>query len=256
MKFTSFPLAISIFVLLFGGIGFSSAMNWWQTESTKIPAKYSEGEAAGEYNPADIRGSYTFGAINTSFGIPLEDLRIAFRLPAGGDTAAFPVKSLEELYAELPVEMGTGSIRLFTAFYKGLPYDLAANADTYLFVEAAEILITNGSMTPEQAVFLTTHTLTADLQLPAVVPVPASTALPQESGVPVSTEHVTTGGLVGGKTTFQNILDWGVTAEEITAILGEPMPDAAMLVKDFATSKGLEFSSLKAQFQTKVDEAK
>ena len=159
MKLSSFPLAVAIFVLLFGGIGFTSAMNWWQTESTKVPAKYSEGAAAGEYNPADIRGSYTFGAINESFGIPLEDLQVAFRLPSGGDTAAFPVKSLEDLYADLPVEMGTGSVRLFTAFYKGLPYDLAANQETYLFPEAAEILKSKGSMTPDQVAFLPDHTL-------------------------------------------------------------------------------------------------
>ncbi|MEI8132281.1 MAG: hypothetical protein WCG34_07600, partial [Leptolinea sp.] len=240
MKLTSFPLAVAIFVLMFGGIGFTTAMNWWQTESTKIPAKYSEGEAAGEFNPADIRGSYTFESIKDSFGIPLEDLRIAFRVPAGGNTAAFSVKSLETLYTDLPVEMGTGSVRLFTAFYKGLPYDLSANADTYLFPEAAEILKTKGSMTPDQAAFLPGHTLTADLQAPVDGGTAnAATAQPAaDSAAPVPTVHVAAAMTVTGQTTFQNLLDWGVKPDAIAALLGEPMPEPGMLMKDYFASKG------------------
>jgi hypothetical protein len=259
MRLSSFPLAVAILVLLFGGIGFSTAMNWWQTESTKVPAKYSEGEAAGEYNPADIRGSYTFGAINDSFGIPLKDLQIAFRLPAGGDTAAFTVKSLEELYAELPVEMGTGSVRLFTAFYKGLPFDLAANQETYLFPEAAEILKSSGSMTPDQAAFLPGHTLTGDLQIPKTAAVPEIQVTQQaevESAVPAPTKHVVADMTVTGKTTFQNLLDWGVTSEEIATLLGEPMPEVTSLIKDYVASKGLDFSTLKGKIQADVDKHK
>ena len=258
MKLTSFPLAIAILVLMFGGIGFTTAMNWWKTESTKIPAKYSEGEAAGEFNPADIRGSYTFEAIKDSFGIPLEDLRIAFRVPAGGNTAAFSVKSLETLYTDLPVEMGTASVRLFTAFYKGLPYDLAANADTYLFPEAAEILKTKGSMKPDQAAFLTAHTLTADLQIPVdAAPAIEATLQPgADSAVPAPTVHVAAAMTVTGQTSFQNLLDWGVPSEAITALLREPMPEPAMLIKDYFAGKGVEFSSMKGKIQVEVDKHK
>jgi hypothetical protein len=257
MKITSFPLAIIIFVILFGGIGITTAMNVWQTESSKIPAKYSEGTAAGEFNPADIRGSYTFGDITKNFGIPLEDLRSAFRLPAGGDTASFAVKSLETLYADLPVEMGTGAVRLFTALYNGLPYDLAANADTYLFPEAAAVLQANGKMTPDQAAFLPSHMLTADL-LPVsagaeITPVPEQAATIPETA---PTEHTIIAGSITGKTTFQELLNWGVTPEAIAGVLGETMPDASMIIKDYATGKGLEFSTLKTSLQISVDKVK
>lgn len=262
MKLTSLPLAISIFVLMFGGIGFSTAMNWWQTESTKTPARYTEGEYAGEFNPADIRGSYTFGDINKNFGIPLEDLQIAFRLPSGGNIAAFQVKSLEELYAELPVEMGTGAVRLFTAFYLGLPYDLSTNSDTYLFPEAAAILMAKGSMTPEQAAFISTHIL-ADDPLPVDEPPAAIENAPQQEPVPdvaapvaVEEAHVPVEGEVTGQTTFQNLLDWGMTTERIDAILGQTMPAASTLVKDFASANGLPFSTLKGQLQAELDNLK
>jgi hypothetical protein len=55
MTLNSKPLALIILVVLFGGILFSSAMGWWQTESTKEAATFSEGEFAGQPNPADIR---------------------------------------------------------------------------------------------------------------------------------------------------------------------------------------------------------
>ncbi len=247
MRLKSIPLGILIFVILFGGIAVTSAMNLWQTESSKIPARYTEGEAAGQYNPADIRGSYTFGDINKNFGIPLADLQTAFRLPAGGDVAAVKVNSLETLYEGLAVEMGTGSVRLFTAFYLGLPYDLASNEETYLFPEAAAVLKAGGKMTPDQAEFLSTHTLmeeqpSADTSAPAS-PTPAASA----------TEHVAPAGTITGKTTFQQLMDMGLSAEDIQEVVGEPVADPAMAVKDFAIAKGLEFSTLKTALQSKLD---
>jgi len=97
MRLTSKSLGPIVVVILFGGILFTTLMGWWQTESVKEPVKYTTGELAGEYNPADIRGSYTFGDINRLFNIPLEDLRVAFGLPSDADVAAFQAKSLEEM---------------------------------------------------------------------------------------------------------------------------------------------------------------
>ncbi len=157
MKLNSYTLAALIVVLLFGGIGISTAMNWWQTENSKVAATYTDGEYAGQANPADIRGSYTFGDVNKNFGVPLKDLAAAFRLPADTDPSAFQVKELEGLSEGLPVEVGTASVRMFVAFYKGLPYDLSASEETYLFPEAAPILKAQNNLKPEQAAYLESH---------------------------------------------------------------------------------------------------
>jgi hypothetical protein len=162
MKLNSITLALIIIVLLFGGIGFSSAMNWWQTESQKIPVTYKEGEAAGQYNPADIRGSYTFGQISDLYAVSLDDLRTAFRISEGTDPASFQVKSLEAQFADLPVEMGTSSVRMFVAFYNGLPYEISEDKETYLFSEAAAVLQARGKMTSEQAAYLEAHIVPAE----------------------------------------------------------------------------------------------
>jgi hypothetical protein len=258
MKLTSKPLGAIVFVILFGGIFFSTAMGWWTTVTQKIPVKFSEGEAAGQYNPADIRGSYTFGDIQKSFGIPAEDLAQAFQIPAGSDAASFPVKTLEELYGDLEQEIGTGSVRLFTAFYTGLPFDLSA--DTYLLPPGAEILRQHGKMTPEQAAYLETHIVGAG------VPPAAETAAPEPAQPPAepagdqpaaeATEHVQPEGAITGSTTFQQLLDWGVQKEAIEKVLGEAMPDPASVIKDFVTGKGLEFKTAKDALQAEVDKTK
>lgn len=252
MRLKSIPLAITIFVLLFGGIGLSMTFNWWQTESRKIPARFSEGEAAGEFNPADIRGSYTFGDINKNFGIPLEDLRVAFRLPTDVDPATFQVKSLEELYSSMPIEMGTGAVKLFTAFYKGLPYDLGPTEDNYLFPEAAALLESQGKMTKEQAAYLSTHTLSEEL--PPVQSLPAEAI---QQGEPAS-ESTTNGqpvseNVITGKTTFQNLLDMGMTAESIEEVIGNPIPSPLKSIKDYAAENGLQFSALKEELLSKLN---
>lgn len=260
MKLNSFTLAALIFVMLFGGIGVSTAMNWWKTESTKIPASYIDGEAAGVYNPADIRGSYTFGEVSQLFAVPLADLQTAFRLPADSDPAVYPLKSLEDLYADLPVEIGTGSVRMFVAFYKGLPYELGADEATYLFPEAAAILKAQNKLRPEQAGYLDAHLVgeAPGADVPADVPAtPVPTAPPVETEVtPAPTEHVAPEMALTGKTTFQELLDWGVTQETIEAILGEKMPVPQTVIKDYLTQKGLEFSTYKTKLQVEVDKLK
>jgi hypothetical protein len=106
MTITSKSLTIIIFVTIFGGIAFASAKGWWATESSKVPAAFAEGEFAGQANPADIRGSYTFGDISKSFDVAPAVLAQAFGVQTD-DPAAFAVKDLEALYADPGFEIGT-----------------------------------------------------------------------------------------------------------------------------------------------------
>lgn len=240
MTLTSKPLAVIVLVLMFGGIAFSSAMGWWATESTKEPATYTEGEFAGQANPADIRGSYTFGDIANSFDVTPEVLARAFGV-ASDDPAAFPVKELEAIYLESGYEIGTSSVRMFVAFYTGLPYDLSAEA-TFLPRAATDILLTKGNLTPEQIAHLDAHTV--DVILPAGETVPAETET-----APEETSDYT----VKGKTTFGELIAWGVPQEIIEQLIGGAMPDPAITVKDHAAANGLDFETLKIALQAEVD---
>jgi hypothetical protein len=266
LKLKSWQLGAAVLVLIFGGVMVTSAFGWWQTESTKIPVKYETGDAAGEYNPIDIRGSYTFADISTLFEIPYEDLAAAFHLPADADPEIIACKDLEEMYlylAESGTEIGTASVRLFVALYKGLPYDLDAEEDTYLLRPGVQLLKRTANLTEEQLAFLAAHAV--DLQdsenaASAAQNTPAEDASsdPQAANTPApaSEEHAeSTDRMVKGPTTFRDVLDWGVSQETIEQIIGGPMPNALTVIKDHCTAQGLAFGEIKTALQTVVDAA-
>lgn len=246
MNLRSTHLAIIIFVFLFGGIALTSVTGYWQTTSSKIPATYKDGEFAGESDPADIRGSYTFGDISTSFDIPLEDLGQAFGVDPERYTT-FECKELESIYASLKEEgkeVGTASVRYFVALYKGLPFNLTESI--YLPEHAVDILKEKASLTEAEMLSLEKITIS----LPEVNA--SDPALPVDQELEL--EHETTSdNTIKGITTFQELLNWGVLKEDIEKILNDKMPSPQKNIKDYATEKGIEFSELKEKLQELVD---
>ncbi|MEW5872646.1 MAG: hypothetical protein AB1894_25520 [Chloroflexota bacterium] len=248
MTLTSKPLAILVITILFGGILFSSFLGWWSTESSKVAVTYTEGEFAGQANPADIRGSYTFGDVQTNFGIPAEVLAQAFAVQTD-DPAAYQAKNLETQYEDSPVEIGTASVRLFVAFYLGLPFDLST--DIYLPQSAASLL-QGRPMTPEQAAYLETH-VAASAEPGAGAAQPTPTPQASEETQPAAASE-STALLIKGKTTFAELLDWGLSAQDIEQILGAPMPaSAATTLKDFCSANGLDFETIKPALQAALE---
>jgi hypothetical protein len=249
MTLTSKPLAAIVLVLLFGGISFSSVMGWWATESTKVPVTFTEGEFAGQANPVDIRGSYTFGDIANSFDVSPVILAEAFGVTTD-DPASFAVKELEAIYLESGYEIGTASVRLFVAYYAGLPFDTAGE-EIYLLKAATEILRTKGNLTPEQNAYLEAYTVDLGGSVPPAVATPPTT--PAAEATPSTTSEDFT---VKGRTTFGDLITWGVSKDTIEGIISVPMPDPAMKVKDFASANGLDFETIKLALQAEVDKVK
>jgi len=243
------PLAVIVLVMLFCGIFFSSAMGWWATESTKVPVTFSQGEFAGHANPADIHGSYTFGDIAKSFDVTPEILAQAFGITEG-DPAAFAVKELEAIYLESGFEIGTASVRLFVAYYAGLPFD-TTDQEIYLPQSATDILLAKGNLTPAQIAYLEKHTVTVGAISPAAEPVTESTPVSIDAQSSTSEEYA-----VEGKTTFGELITWGVPQNVIEQLIGAPMPDPAMTVKDYASANGLDFETLRPALQAEVDKVK
>lgn len=240
MKIKSWLLGLIVLVIIFGGIGGTMAFNLWQTKGSGEPARFNEGEFTGEYNPADIRGSHTFGSTSELFNISLAELEAAFGLEAIENLANLELNILEAAYANLEedVEVGTDSVRVFVALYTSLPYTLADT--TYLPQPAVEILKEKINLTGDQIAFLDTHVV----DITGLQPGEIQTVEGEES-----TEQI-----IRGKTTFQDLLDWGVSKEEIEAAIGEKLPPAGTTIQDFAFQKeALEFGTLKETLQAKVD---
>lgn len=272
MRITPRWMAVLVVTVLFGGILVSMALGQWTTKTTKEPLKFNEGEFAGEYNPADIRGSYTFGDVSRLFEIPLEDLAVAFRI-SEPNVAAVALKTLEEKFADLDVEVGTGSVKLFVALYKGVPYDLSTE-DAFLLPEAVELIKQKTTLSQEQLDYLEIYTVSEeagfvapDVQegaepvevapesTPAFTPTGGAGNPGGGSGTP-DPEHTPEEYKISGKTTFQNLLDWGVKQEDIEKAIGQPLPAANLQIKDWAAVEGLSFSTLKSQLQALVDAAR
>ena len=206
----------------------------------------------------DIRGSYTFGDVDKNFGVPPAVLAEAFGVK-DSNLAAFTVKSLEGMYTGSAQEIGTSSVRLFVAFYKGMPYDLST--DTYL-PESAAVILRARNLSSEQSAYLAKHTVPNPGAAPATS---APQTTPQATQAPSaqSTPKAETPGasspdrVVTGVTTFADVLGWGVSQATIEQILGTSMPATpGMKVKDYCTEKGLNFETIRPALQAEVDKVK
>ena len=98
------------------------------------------------------------------------------------------------------------------------------------------------------------------LQTTSTTPVPTQTVVstPDSSKVvtPVPTGHVAPAKTITGKTTFQELLDWGVSKDVVQKVIGTDLPAPAVVIKDFVTGNGLEFTTIKTQLQVEVDKTK
>jgi len=126
------------------------------------------------------------------------------------------------------------------------------STDMYLPEPAVKIL-QERDLTAEQAAYLETHTVEAGTPSP-LVPLPSG----EGETEPVDSEHEESSDTtVKGKTSFADLLEWGVDQEAIEQVLGMPLPAApGMTVKDFCTENGLSFETVKPALQAEVDQMK
>lgn len=287
MKITIGKMSIWVLILFFGGIFATIATDLWTTTTTKVPVKYSEGDAAGSYNPEDIRGSYTFAEVSELFEVELAVLYEAFGIDLDTDGTEIQTKDLEGMYEALPFEVGNESVQVFVALYKDLPITLT---ETYLPVQAIEILKgLDREWTAEELDYFDQYSIeivqgeteeptveepavTAEESIePAVEPEPAVEASEEpakvtEEIVKTEEEPAKTGeaavseksseeeetNLVNGSATFQQVLDGGITQEQIESIIGDTMPPTNQTVKDYCTQNNLSFSQIKDEINALV----
>lgn len=92
-------------------------------------------------------------------------------------------------------------------------------------------------------------------------PVPAATAAapaqaPTATVTPEPNTHTAPDKTVTGKTTFQDLIDWGVPIEMIQGVIGDELSSTSMVIKDYVTGKGMEFTTIKSALQAEVDKKK
>ncbi len=239
MKVNRNIMGLILLIMFFGGIGISKLTGTWSTESSKVPSVYKEGDFKGQYDPSDIRGSYSFSDVSKSFSIPLDVLANAFGVDEKESTT-FKNKDLEAKYSGLEKEIGTSSVKLFVALYKGLPYDIEGE-DTYLPQTAVKILKETNKLTNEQLEYISNHTVEISNNTTN------TTTISHDESSPY---------FVNGNTTFKELLDWGLSKEDIEKIIGGEIPGTGMTTRDYCVDKGIQFSSIKTALQEKLDSIK
>lgn len=239
MKIQMHKVAIIILSVIFGGILLTIGVDLWTTTSSKTPSKIATGDNAGVYNPQDIRGSYTFSEVAELFEIDVKVLFDAFNIPEDTDPTDIQSKDLEGMFESSGVEIGNEDLQLFVALYKKLPVTLE---DSYLPNSAVEILLELGKLDEAQKTYFETHKVDVSKLGDEVNNKDESSesSINESKTVKEEEEH-----LVNGSTTFQQLLNAGVSKEQIEEVLSAPMPATNQTIRTYCSDKGVSFSDIK-----------
>ncbi len=236
--FTPILLAVLTFFVFFGGIAAAQSLDLWKSTGSREPVRISQGAFEGTYDPADIRGAYVFGETSQYFDIPLEDLAGAFEVPL---ELAANVRhgDLEDYYHELDergTEIGNGSVKLFVALYKGIPYEV--DEPTYLLPTGVEILSEKAPLTEAQRQYIQDHRIE-----------PGSYQSPDWGKLAGDIIEKSETLSITGNTTFQDLLNSGISRETIETIIQAPMPELTKTVQNFSVEQNTSFGKIREQLE-------
>lgn len=228
-------VAVVVFVVMFGGIFLTIGTGHWVTTREAEPVRLE----SGEYNPADIRGSYSVAEIEEFFGVPADAFFAAFLIPADAQSPGFQIKNMEGMFAPVEIdgaeiEVGTDLVRHFTALYSGLPYDEPESE--YMPRSAVQVLVEAGKLDDAQRAYREAHLF--DLALLAeggVVEEHAEETDETEDAIEIK-----------GRTTMGELVEYGVTKEQFKELTGVDMPASATGLRDFVTQHDLDMEIVKA----------
>jgi len=239
MEIRSKTLGAIIAIVIFGGIMGASVLGLW--------------------NPRLSRNSVNIQANQGAGTIPLEILCRAFALPADVDPATFQNLDFETIYPEFEgeQEIGNGSMKWFVALYTGLPYELDSDEeDTYLLRPAVDILKSHAVLTAEQIAYLDEYTIEIEIGSEPIeynLPMDKSQSSEEVDGKGENAAYEGEEMVVAGQTTFADLLNWGIPADQIETIIGGEIPNRLVLVRDYCMENGLSFGEIKIDLQLELD---
>lgn len=197
-------------------LGFQAAGAW--SVSGMVTANGEAVQPSAD-NIDSIKGWMTLEQVTHTFNVPLAELLKQFELPANTP----PTTALKDL--ESPLFSVTNLKSWLQEREQATPgLALATATPAYATAQAAQPV---EAASPAETIILT----------------------------PAPTSHVASDRTVTGKTTFQDLLDWGVSAETIQKITGTDLPTPSTVIKDFINANGLDFPTVKPLLQDEVNRA-
>jgi len=239
MKIKSIHILLAIIIVIGGGILLASELDLYNTTRVKTPRKTAEGIA----DVIDMRGSHSLEEIEKYYKLPASSVIEAFGLRPDTDPNFFQLKDMKEIFTPVELEEGeyiveTDTVKVFTSLYLKIPY--VSDETFYLPEKTVNYLIENDKLTGEEKEYWQGHAFKLEyLDSKYLTASEFSKIVVEEAG----------GFKVTGRTTIQELLDYGVTEEKFEEVTGFKIPDKKLVsFRDFVIDKGLEFGEVKDKF--------
>ena len=240
MKIKSIHILLAIIIVIGGGILLASELDLYNTTRVKTPRKTAEGIA----DVIDMRGSHSLEEIEKYYKLPASSVIEAFGLRPDTDPNFFQLKDMKEIFTPVELEEGeyiveTDTVKVFTSLYLKIPY--VSDETFYLPEKTVNYLIENDKLTGEEKEYWQGHAFKLEyLDSKYLTASEFSKIVVEEAG----------GFKVTGRTTIQELLDYGVTEEKFEEVTGFKIPDKKLVsFRDFVIDKGLEFGEVKNKFR-------
>lgn len=228
MKTKAFILIFAAALAIFG------IVYYYQTEESHGEDRLLSSEKLDSLDATSISGSTNLQDIIDIYEIDEDDMRSAFLLEDSINLYNFETKDLESYYTNIDesIDLGNEAVQAFVALYKGLDYDIS---ELYLPESAISLLISLNKLNADQIAHFETYTVSnieTDLS-----------ALSVEENESVS-----------GNTTLQDLINSGLTLEQLEEIGGTKIEDTNIYLKDYAEENGLSYGFVKDQVNILLSE--
>lgn len=241
MKNKSLIILLTSLVIVFIGIYVSDQLGYWSTTSSAL---VKEGDDTTDYiiSPEELRGSSSFDEIEASFAIPSDLLAKAYNFDTQ-EPGLLEVKFVSESFEYLgdEVEMGTGSVRMFIYIYNDLDMSSIEEIEN-LPSTAVEVLKEEGKWSDDVNALMSEYIV--DIEVGAfsddTLEVLMEDDHEEDDLAQISGELE-----INGKTTIQDIMDSGVSLEDIESILGLEVANVNLGFRDICEQNGLTFNIAK-----------
>lgn len=239
MKIKSIHILLAIIIIIGGGIFLASELDLYNTTRTRSPRKTIE----GAYDISDMRGSHTLEEIEKYYQLPASSVIKAFGLRPDTNPNFFQLKDMKEIFKPVELEgeeyiVETDTVKVFASLYLKIPF--VSNETFYLPGKTVNYLIESDKLTGEEKEYWQGHTFKLEYLDSKYLTASEFSKIVVEEAEEFK---------VTGRTTIQELLDFGVTEEKFEEIIGFKVPDnKSILVRDFVINKGLEFGEIKDKF--------
>ena len=219
MRVKPIIFGVGVVIVFMSVIWISQATGYWSTSGKVTTSGDLVNPSADDVDT--IKGWMTLNQISDTYAVTLVEILQEFSLPADtrGETA---IKDLESDTFEVTL--------------------LRDWLESRMISEEPAMATPVSTEQPLQDAVLPTEEATASIALHPTTEITETHIAPEKT--------------ITGKTTFQELIDWGLDLKVIESVIGTPFPGGEIIIKDYITGKGLEFSTVKTMLQGELDHIK